>query len=297
MTGLRCAGRVVAGYVVQPELALDLSPRPYLHPVRTLAGVTVTDAVPRDHPWHLGVSVGVQHVQIGDGRTVNFWGGRTYLADRGYTWLDDHGRVDHIGWTRCDPTALEQELAWRVPGGPVLLRESRTLTTSPLFLDGDPDRRQQPTAWRLRIRFELENITSTSVSLGSPGTRGRAGAGYGGFFWRTAPAEQIRVQTAEACGEEAVHGKPADWLTFGGIEPGTGRDWSLLLAGEDAATRADPWFVRVGDYPGVGSALAYERPIVLDPGAGMSRSLSVTVLDGILGREKAFSVVASARGK
>ena len=288
MRGLSAGGRPVAEYVVRPELALDLSPRPYLHPVRTLAQVTVTDAVPRDHPWHLGVGVALQHVQIGDGRTVNFWGGRTFVPDQGYTWLDDHGRIEHVGWTGADPAAIEEELRWVVPGGPEVLRERRTMAAS-----ADP----VLPAWWLRLAFTLENVTQAPVSLGSPGSRGRSGGGYGGFFWRTAPAEQIRISTPEHTGEEAVHGRPAEWLIFGGTDPGTDQAWTLLLAGQDDATRGDPWFVRAKDYPGVGSALAYERPVVLDPGTSVHRSLLVGVVDGILTSEQASAALVAARGE
>jgi hypothetical protein len=46
----------------------------------------------------------------------------------------------------------------------------------------------------------------------------------------------------------------------------------------------------------VGSALAYERPIVLDPGEVVTRSLLVAVVDGTLGSEEAPAVLATARG-
>jgi hypothetical protein len=308
---LSCAGRVVADYVVRPELALALSPRPYLHPIRTLAGVRVTDAVPQDHPWHLGVSVAIQHVQGLDGRTANFWGGRTYLRDQGYEWLEDHGRVEHVRWVTREPAGFEQELAWRVPGRPPLLRERRTLAVSPLrlpdpleqtFAADQPDASVpaagRPRAWAVRVGFGLQNATQGQVSLGSPGSEGRAGAGYGGFFWRAAASEgELRVTTAQAVGEDAVHGRPAEWLVLSGNEPGTGRAWSLLFAGEDAVTRADPWFVRTRDYPGVGSALAYERPIVLAPGGLVSRSLLVIVVDGVVGVDAANALLATARGE
>ena len=293
MMHLSAAGRVVADYLVRPELALALSPRPYLHPVRTLAGVRVTDAVPHDHPWHLGLSVAIQHVQDGDGRTANFWGGRTYRQDQGYQWLDDHGRVEHLRWTARDPGGFVQELAWRVPGRPALLRERRSMTATPL--EPAPAR---SAAWTLRVGFALENVTPGPISLGSPGTHGRSGAGYGGFFWRAAASEgEFRVLTAQSCGEDAVHGHPSEWLVLGGTEPGTGRPWSLLLAGEDAATRADPWFVRTRDYPGVGSALAYQKPIRLDPGEVVSRSLLVIVADGILDADAAVAALTTARGQ
>ncbi len=67
--------------------------RPYLHPVRTLAGTVVTDHQPLDHVWHLGVGVALQDV---DG--VNFWGGRTYTRAAGeYVWRPDHGSIVRTG--------------------------------------------------------------------------------------------------------------------------------------------------------------------------------------------------------
>ena len=43
---LRVHGETVAEYVVEPDIDPRWSPRPYLHPVRTLAGVPVTDTLP-----------------------------------------------------------------------------------------------------------------------------------------------------------------------------------------------------------------------------------------------------------
>lgn len=55
---LHVAGRPVARYVTRPEPSARLSPRPYLHPVTTLAGTAVTELSPADHTHHLGVGVG-----------------------------------------------------------------------------------------------------------------------------------------------------------------------------------------------------------------------------------------------
>src|SRR2546430_10051279 len=44
------AGEVeVARYRWRPELAATVAPRPYLHPVRTLGGVVVSESGPADH--------------------------------------------------------------------------------------------------------------------------------------------------------------------------------------------------------------------------------------------------------
>lgn len=53
-------------------------------------------------------------------------------------------------------------------------------------------------------------------------------------------------------GEEAVHGRAADWLAL------AGNGWTLVFAGATDETRRDPWFVRTTEYPGVGSSLAAE---------------------------------------
>jgi len=70
----------------------------------------------------------------------------------------------------------------------------------------------------------------------------------------------------------------------GGSSSGGGgaAPFSLVFAPADAATRADPWFVRVGDYPGVGSQLAGHAPVVLAPGAALTRGLRTLIADGVL---------------
>jgi len=67
-------------------VAPSSSPRPYIHPVRTLKGVEVTATHPADHDWHLGLGFAVSDV---DG--TSFWGGGTFIRDRGYVLLDNHG--------------------------------------------------------------------------------------------------------------------------------------------------------------------------------------------------------------
>ncbi|GAA2113680.1 PmoA family protein [Streptomyces synnematoformans] len=256
---LRCSGRVVGRYVHRPALAPRLSPRPYLHPVRTLGGVAVTELMPADHLHHLGAGLAVPDV---DGR--NFWGGRTFVAGRGPTELDNHGEQRHTRFVERDDDGFVAELAWSA-GGRELLRERRTVTAAPLG----------PAAWALSFAFTLTNTSGADLSLGSPATNGRAGAGYGGFFWRAPKeAEPPAVRTGDGEGTEAVHGRRADWLAL------AGRDFTLVFAGATDATRGDPWFVRTREYPGVGSALAWSGRLPLPPGADLTRQVVTAVVDG-----------------
>ncbi|MGC9664967.1 PmoA family protein [Planosporangium sp. 12N6] len=266
---LRVHDREVAHYVTHPVLADTLSPRPFLHPVRTLGGTPVTDALPEDHRWHLGAGLAVPDVA-----GSNLWGGRTYLRDLGYTWRADHGRIVHLDWDSRDGGGFAHRLGWYAAGGRLLLTEERTVTAR--VVPGSED------AWLLSFSTELTNPTHQTVALGSPATNGRpGGAGYGGFFWRAVADAPPRVFTATASGEDRVNGSDAPWLALtarvpADVDPGTGR-YTLVFTG---LSGADRWFVRSAGYPGVCAALAFTDPLPLEPGATLRRRYRVVVADG-----------------
>ncbi|WP_233412059.1 PmoA family protein [Nucisporomicrobium flavum] len=252
---LLAGGAEVATYVPHPDLDIRLGPRPYLHPVRTLGGVRVSDALCFDHPWHLGVSVAMQDV---DG--VNFWGGRTYRRGEGYVWLDDHGRVAPAGRLPAGD-GIGHRLRWQDRTGRVLLTERRRIAA-----------RLAPGGWELTFSYALSAPAGRDVTLGSPATNGRTGgAGYGGFFWR-APDGDAVAYTSSAEGETAVNGSAEPWLAVTG-----GDAYTLVFRG---LRDDDRWFVRTGDYVGVCAALAFERPLVIAAGTTLERDLTVLVADG-----------------
>ncbi|MFD6423629.1 PmoA family protein [Streptomyces sp. NPDC060198] len=264
---LSCAGRPVGRYSYLPG---DHEGRPYLHPVTTLAGIPVTEERPADHRHHLGASIAVPDVA-----GYNFWGGRTFVRDQGPTVLDNHGVQLHLGWKLRDPDGFVEELGW-VADGTELLREHRTVAVVPLT----------GRAWALDFSFSLTNRGRAALSIGSPATNGRPGAGYGGFFWR-APKEDRAPEVFSATddGEEAVHGRRADWLAL------AGDGWTLVFAGATGDTRRDPWFVRTAEYPGVGSSLAAEDRLPVEPGETVVRRVVTVVADGRLGRDEAAALV------
>ncbi|MFI6252041.1 PmoA family protein [Streptomyces sp. NPDC051016] len=270
---LRVGGRPVGRYVTYHRLPARLSPRPHLHPVTTLAGTTVTELTPADHTHHLGVGVAVPDVE-----GYNFWGGRTYVRDRGPTELDNHGTQHHVAFQLSDPDGFVEELRWAA-GGADLLRERRTVAATELTA----------TAWALDFTFSLTNVSGGPLSIGSPATNGRPGAGYGGFFWR-ARKEAVApdVFTADREGEAAVHGRSADWLALAGA------DWTLVLAGATEDTRRDPWFVRTAEYPGVGSSLAAVARLPIPAGETVVRRIVTVVADGRPGRDEAATLVRKA---
>ena len=249
----------------------ELSPRPYLHPVSTLAGTVVTDHMPVDHVWHLGAGFALQDVN-----GTNFWGGRSYRRSAGrYVDLEDHGRIaiQNIG---RGPGKTTLDLQWIAADGSALLREERSFARTSI------DHR----TWRLDIRTELTGVVD--CSLGSPGSHGAAGSGYGGFFWRLPANGSARVFSSAAEGEPDVHGTVAPWLAWTGHFDG---GQATLVFGAPAES-PDPWFVRLHQYPAVGSALAWDSPVDVAAGQSLSRTITVWISDGTLTPEEIEGLVA-----
>jgi predicted dehydrogenase len=239
------------------------SPRPYLHPVVTPNGILVSDHHPADHDWHCGLGVAIQDVN-----GTNFWGGRTYVRDRGYVWRDDHGRVSSTSLGVL-PEGFEDQRDWIDPAGHTILTDLVTFTAHP----GDD-------YWSFGLRFVLCAVGQEPVSIGSPGSNGRAGGGYGGLFWRLPACTDTNVRTPDARGESAVHGSRARWLGWS-ARFAEGEATVVLAPASDVAAH-DPWFVRVDAYPGLGSALAWDMPVRLEPGQSLERSFHGIVADGLL---------------
>jgi predicted dehydrogenase len=260
------------------------SPRPYLHPVRTRAGVVVSAHHPADHDWHNGVGMAIPDVN-----GSQFWGGRTYVHRQGSVWLDDHGMI--IGEPpELEGDAFTQELQWIGHDGSAQLYEQRAIGWAAL------DQR----TWKLI--FESRLRADTGAEINSSGSKGRVGAGYGGFFWRFPACENVEVFTAQARGEDEVHGSVAPWVAWVAdfaAGPGVSGPATLVIAALEAAEAGEPWFVRVRDYPGLGSALAWDHALTLAPGEVLHRTFNAAISDGRLTegaiRELAAELTAPGR--
>ncbi len=271
------AGAEVAHYRDGRGTIPTSSPRPVLHPVRTLNGVVVTAQHPADHDWHTGIGMAISDVS-----GTNFWGGRTYVHGQGYVLLDDHGRI--VG----EPPVLGDEsftqaLHWIGHDGSVLLREQRLIGWAAM----------NPQSWKLT--FESSLRADAGAKLASPGSKGRIGGGYGGFFWRFPDCDNVEVFTDQARGEVEVHGTVARWVAWSAdfaAGPAMSGPATIVIAAPGAAEAGEPWFVRVRDYPGIGSALAWDSPAVLAPGAVLRRRFDVAIADGRLTEARARSLAA-----
>jgi predicted dehydrogenase len=260
---LQVGDRDVGRYRTGLDVIDEHSPRPYLHPLRTRDGMTVTDAGPADHPWHLGLGIAVADMQ-----GSNLWGGPTYVRDTGYRPRPDHGRIEPVVVLDF-AAAIEQTLRWVDARGSTRLVERRRLAWS------RPDDPAADGVWRLDLTTALD-AQGDPVALGSPASNGRPGAGYGGLFWRLPPVDALEVRTPIGEGEDAVHGSIAPWLAVL-LRAGDRRATLLIVADPESA---DPWFVRVSEYPGVGAAWAWERAVSVVPGRPLRRSYRFAIADG-----------------
>ncbi len=243
------------------------TPRPHLHPVRTQGGVVVSATHPADHDWHTGVGLAIPDVN-----GTNFWGGGTFLPERGYQLHEDHGVVSGAP-VQPGPSGFRHRLDWIGHSGRRELVEQRRVDWAALT----------PQLWRLGFASSI--TADREATLGSPGSKDRVGGGYGGFFWRFPTCDDVDVFTATARGEDAVHGTVAPWVAWSAdfaAGPSMSGPATIVVTSTDAARHAEPWFVRVRGYPGLGSALAWDRPLVLGAGQTLERRYEILIADGRL---------------
>ena len=258
-------------YVYRPCSPTVESPRPYFHPLRTLAGDVVTILRPHDHPWHHGVSL--TSAQLSG---QNFWGGPTFVRDEGYVQLDNNGRVQHVAWEAMAPERLTERLRWMTQAGEVWVEERREIGLAGV----------DPTAgdWALGLAFELENVSDGPLEFGSPTTEGRPAAGYGGLFWRGPRSfRHGRIQAGGGQEGPDAMGRRAPWLAFTGRHDTTLATSTVVFVDDPGNPRhPTQWFVRDDPYACAAAAFTFDRPYVLDAGERLRQRYLVIVACGEL---------------
>lgn len=273
---LAALGVELLRYVYRPDPEPAESPKPYVHPLRTLDGDVVSCYRPHDHRWHKGLQMTASHLS-GD----NFWGGGTYLDDeQGYVQLDNNGRIRHEGFDRLEAHDgrfhLSERLTWVSSRDEEWLDELREIVV---------DRVDAETgSWELTWRTTLTGLREAPLSFGSPTTHGRPQAGYSGLFWR-GPRSFTggRILGPGDLGGEEMMGVSAPWLAFVGDHDGVDRSSTLVfsVAPETEAT----WFVRSGQFAAVNPSWAFHREFDLARGQSTSRRYRMIVATGAWDRE------------
>ncbi|MFE0250729.1 PmoA family protein [Streptomyces sp. NPDC059010] len=283
-------GTEILRYVYRPDPDAFESRKPYAHPVRTLAGHTVTGYRPSDHRWHKGLQMTASHLS-----GQNFWGGNCYIHGEGYLPLPERvGSMRHDGFSLFtadeDRLAFTEELTWVENGGEEWAREVRGLTVHSVD--------EAAGAWALDWSIRLTNLRAEPLAFGSPTTAGREMAGYTGLQWRgprdftggTAFGPDLDGGAGADAGK--LMGTQAPWLAFTTEHDDVDGHSTLVFAhapenlDERSAIHESHWFVRSEPIPTVAFSWAFFEEFELPPGESFVYRYRVVFADGAWDRER-----------
>lgn len=264
-------------YIYEPETPLNESPKPYFYPVSTLAGRTLTNLRPNDHPWHHALAMTLTGV---DG--TNFWGGPTWSPGDGYIMRENHGVQRHVDWVRqeCDThgVTLEHSLAWEKPGQRPMLQERRTIQV--------PQAGTSDSWWTLCWKSEFTNTAGRDLKLTHYHAEGLEGSHYSGLLFRGArdllanhADPDVGIVGPNDSTEEKLHGAPADWMACRCSHDGFPADRSTLVFVDRTSPRGH-WFVRP-ELPAVGFTFHYPSARILSKDESMILEYSIVFADGL----------------
>jgi len=260
-------------YVYLPSDPQLESPRPFLHPVRTLAGDLVTLYRPHDHVWHKGIALSLPNVG-----TENFWGGPTFRQGR-YDQLPNDGTMRHESFDEVvekdGGVYLGEQLLWVTERGQTPIAEHRRIAACAW-----PD----AAAWVLAFETTLTNVSCAEIVIGSPTTEGRPNAGYGGLFWR-GPRSFTggMVLTPDGTGGDELMGARAPWLAFGGRHDEHGRASTLVFRdAPENFSYPSQWFVRSTPYACLCPAPFFDTTYSFAAGTSLTLRYDIAVADGLL---------------
>jgi hypothetical protein len=269
------AGTEIFRYVYGPWEPQIESPRPYFHPVRTLSGRLVSTYRPHDHVWHKGISWSICNLG-----PENFWGGRTYLPGQGYQQLENNGTMRHERFETLDLSTggmlLTERLRWITQHGQPCIAERRRIAAKVHPAEG---------TWQLAFETSMTNISGDSIAFGSPTTRGRPDAGYGGLMWRGPRSfADGKLVTPDGIGGDELMGARSAWMAYVGRHDGYGVAATLVFC-DSAGNFCAPtqWFARATPYGTICPAPFFADELPLAAGASLTLRYDVFVADGALG--------------
>ncbi len=274
-------------YVYVSRVPAVESPRPYFHPVRTLAGDVVTNFRPNDHRWHQGISMTMAYIS-GD----NFWGGKSFVRGQGYVQLDNNGQQRHTNWDyiTCtdDHAELRQRIAWISYRGETWIEEVRRINISKI----------DPAAgyWVLEMNLSLHNVRGEDLVFGSPATEGRPdGVGYGGLFWRgardlTGALVMVEDGPETSKSDMTVMGHAGAWLAFVGQHDSVDRSSTVILIDQPGNPRyPNRWFARTESDVGGSFAFTYEETYTLPVDESLNLNYQMVFANGAWNRQQITS--------
>ncbi|MGW7073486.1 DUF6807 domain-containing protein [Streptomyces sp. NPDC054855] len=279
-------GVELLSYVYAPDPDAFEARKPYVHPLRTLAGHQVSGYRPNDHRWHKGLQMTASHLS-----GQNFWGGNSYVHGEGYLRLPERvGSMRHDGFSALDVEEdrlhLTEELTWIENGGQEWAREERDISVHSVDEDAG--------SWAVDWSIRLTNIRDEPLRFGSPTTAGRDMAGYTGLQWRG--PRDFTGGTAFGPDDEkdaaGLMGTQGPWIAFTAEHDDVDAHSTLVFAhapenlDSASAINASHWFVRSEPIPTVAFSWAFFDEFALAPSASFAYRYRVVVADGAWDRDR-----------
>jgi hypothetical protein len=160
-----------------------------------------------------------------------------------------------------------------------MFAEHRTLTVRVL----------DEATWALTFETTMTNITGQAIRIGSPTTRGREDAGYGGLFWRGPQSfggatGVVHAPSGSAAGPDgdAFRGRREQWMAFSGRHDGDVEAWSTVVMVDDVGNPGHPseWFVRSQEYACLCPAPFFSSEHRLQAADTLTLRYAVVIADG-----------------
>ena len=233
--------------------------KPFIHPLRTPAGHTLSLAEPYDHLWHRGLWFTFKFVN-GD----NFW---EENVDHGVQRIED---VPDISHAEKDEVAIRMNLGWIQPRtGDMVLKEERHISYR---CGDDADTFDWTTSLVAQRNVTLDRTPYTTWG------------GYGGLSFRGARGWAIdRYRLPDAAVIERPAGQHGAWCDLsgkldGGSEPSGGLS---ILDHPENILYPTPWYAGGSSMTFINAALLFDQPLSLASGEELRLRYRVLVHDGI----------------
>ncbi|SCY56653.1 Methane oxygenase PmoA [Microbacterium sp. LKL04] len=258
-------------YTFVPTTPQLESPKPFVSPLRTRAGRVVSLFRPHDHVWHKGIAWSLPVVD-----DENFWGGPTFVPGRFYVQLPNDGSQEHRENVAAEvedgAAVFAHRLDWVTEGGTRMFEERRELTARVVTDD----------AWVLTFETAMTNVTEATISIGSPTTRGRENAGYGGLFWRGPRSFTggAAISPEGSGSGDDMRGQRHEWMAYAGAHDEIDASSVLAFVDDRDNPRHPPqWFVRTEEFACINPAPFFSEELAVEPGETVRFRYAVTIAD------------------
>ena len=138
------------------------------------------------------------------------------------------------------------------------------------------------------MSFRLKNVRAETLIFGSPTTKGRPLAGYGGLFWQ-GPRSFLNgtILAADGLKGPEVIGKAASWLAYIGSHDGNEDKSTILFLDHPTNPRfPNKWWVRNDPYACVSCSFMFDEEFNLEPENTLLLNYRVVLDDGEWSRER-----------